>query len=72
MYRVLVVHKFFQNNLAVDKFHEPEYVSDYTEKLLVPMINKAIIANDLLLKTMGVYRQDLRNYKNQFDIHIEE
>lgn len=71
-YRIQVVHKIFQNNVVAKKFQEAENVRDYTEKRLVPMIDKAIETNDLLIKTIGVYREDLRNYKKQFDIPYEE
>lgn len=71
-YRIQVVHKIFQNNVVIKKFQEAEYVCDYTENRLVPMIDKAIIANELLLKTMGVYRENLHEYKRQFDILFDE
>lgn len=62
-YRIQVVHKIFQNNVVIKKFQETEYVRDYTDKRLIPMIDKAIITNELLIKTIGAYKEDLHAYK---------
>lgn len=71
-YRVLIVHKLFQNNIICKKLENADYVADYTEKRLIPMTNKAIVCNDLIIKIMNEYKLDLHNYKKQLGIPFEE
>jgi len=70
-YRIQLVHKIFQTNIVVDKLKEAEYVRDYTEKRIIPMTNKAIVVNELLIKTIGAYREDLYDYKKQYGVSLE-
>ena len=67
-YRVLIVHKVFQNNIISHALEDAQKVSDYNKQRLIPMTNKAIACNNLVIKIIGAYRDDLRSYKRQFNI----
>lgn len=69
-FRVKLVHKIFQNNIFVHKFDSPEYVREYTNKRIVPMINKAIELNKTILRIIDSYRSHLHNYKAQVGIPL--
>ena len=71
-YRVLIVHKIFQNNIICKELENADYVSDYTEKRLIPMTNEAVICNDLIIKVMNEYKSDLHDYKKQLGIPFKE
>ena len=71
-YRIQVVHKIFQNNIYAKTLQNVENVRNYTEERIIPMTNMAITVNELLIKTIGVYREDLHEYKKQFDIPFDE
>jgi hypothetical protein len=64
-YRILVVHKIFQNNIIVDKFKDSKYVMDYTNQRLLPMIEKVITINKMVIKVIEAYRDDLHKYKEE-------
>lgn len=64
-YRILVVHKIFQNNIIVDKFKDSKYVMDYTNHRLLPMIDKVTAINKMVIKVIETYRDDLRKYKEE-------
>lgn len=67
-YRILIVHKVFQNNIISHALDDAQKVSEYNKKRLIPMTDKAIAINDLVIKIIGAYRDDLRSYKRQFNI----
>ena len=71
-YRVLIVHKIFQNNIVCQKLENADYVADYTKKRLIPMTNKAVACNDLIIRIMNEYKSDLHEYKKQLGIPFEE
>ena len=64
-YRILVVHKIFQNNIIADKFKDSKYVMDYTNHRLLPMIDKVTAINKMVIKVIETYRDDLRKYKEE-------
>lgn len=64
-YRILVVHKIFQNNIIVDKFKDSKYVMDYTNQRLLPMIEKVININKMVIKMIEAYMDDLHKYKEE-------
>lgn len=67
-YRNLIVHKVFQNNIISHALEDSQKVSEYNKKRLIPMTDKAIAINDLVIKIIGAYRDNLRSYKRQFNI----
>ena len=67
-YRITVVHKIFQNNIVVDKFREPSFVKDYISHRLEPMTEKVILMNQLVIKIIGEYQEDLHSYKSSVGI----
>ena len=69
-YRVLIVHKIFQNNLISNKLNSAKNVQDYIDMRLLPMINKANEVNKCIIKIINLYRDDLRDYKKQVGIKI--
>lgn len=69
-YRILVVHKIFQNNIIVDKFKDSKYVMDYTNHRLLPMIDKVTAINKMVIKVIETYRDDLRKYKEEVGLSI--
>ncbi len=70
-YRVLIVHKIFQNNLISNKLNSAKNVQDYIDMRLLPMINKANEVNKCIIKIINLYRKDLRDYKKQVGIKIK-
>lgn len=64
-YRILVVHKIFQNNIIVDKFKDSKYVMDNTNQSLLPMIEKVININKMAIKMIEAYIDDLHKYKEE-------
>jgi hypothetical protein len=44
----------------------------YTKERLIPMSNKTIDLNKLVIGVLNVYRDDLHKYKKRFDIPFEE
>lgn len=70
-YRVLIVHKIFQNNLISNKLNSAKNVQDYIDMRLLPMINKANEVNKCIIKIINLYREDLRDYKKQVGIKIK-
>ena len=69
-YRILIVHKIFQNNLISNKLNSAKNVQDYIDKRLLPMISKANEVNKCIIKIINLYRDDLRDYKKQVGIKI--
>jgi hypothetical protein len=67
-YRVLIIHKIFQNNLISNKLNSAKNVQDYIDMRLLPMINKANEINKCIIKIIELYRDDLRSYKQQVGI----
>lgn len=70
-YRILVVHKIFQNNIVVDKFKDAKYVMEYTNQRLLPMIEKVTAINKMVIKVIEAYKEDLHKYKNDVGIVVE-
>ena len=71
-YRILVVHKIFQNNVITNSLSSAKTVQEYIDKRLLPMINKAEEINKLIVKIIDLYRKDLRAYKHQVGIEFNE
>lgn len=69
-YRILVVHKIFQNNIIVDKFKDSKYVMDYTNQRLLPMIEKVSTINKMVINVIETYRDDLHKYKEEVGLPI--
>ena len=67
-YRILVVHKIFQNNVITNSLSSAKTVQEYIDKRLLPMINKASKINEVIVKIIELYRNDLWDYKNQVGI----
>ncbi len=67
-YRILIVHKIFQNNVITNSLNSAETVQEYIDKRLLPMINKASEINKCIVKKIGIYRDNLRAYKKQVGI----
>lgn len=71
-YRVMIVHKIFQNNVISGNLSSAKTVQDYTNTRLIPMINKAVEINRLIIKIIDLYREDLHSYKKQVGIYVDE
>lgn len=71
-YRIMIVHKIFQNNIITDGLKEADAVNKYTQKRLIPMTNKTIEINRMVINIMNEYKTDLRSYKKQVNITVEE
>ena len=71
-YRILVVHKLFQNNVVTDSLRESKNVNDYMNERLIPMTNKTKCVNDLVIKIINAYKADLHAYKDQVGIEYEK
>ncbi len=69
-YRILIVHKIFQNNVISCNLQSAKTVQEYTDKRLLPMINKASETNKCIVKIIELYRDDLRAYKKQVGIEL--
>ena len=69
-YRILIVHKIFQNNIISNKLNSAKNVQDYIDMRLMPMINKASAVNKCIVKIIKLYRDDLRAYKKQVGIEV--
>lgn len=68
-YRILIVHKIFQNNLITSNLNSEKTVQDYTNMRLLPMINKANDVNKCIIKIICIYRDNLRAYKKRVGIN---
>lgn len=62
-YRILIVHKIFQNNVVSGNLCDSNTVNSYTKDKLLPMINKASEINKMIIRVIGLYQNDLRAYK---------
>lgn len=62
-YRILIVHKIFQNNVISDNLSDSKMVKGYIEERLIPMTNKAIEVNKMIIRVIELYRNDLQTYK---------
>ena len=71
-YRILVVHKLFQINVAVDKLRDSKNVLEYMNKRLIPMTNKTKSVNDMVINIINAYKEDLHTYKDQVGIEYEK
>lgn len=71
-FRNVVVHKIFQYNVINKQFEKPDFVNDYVEKRLIPMINDAMKINKMVIKIINLYKEDLHKYKREFNIPFEE
>ena len=69
-YRNLIVHKIFQNNVISCSLQSAQTVQEYIDKRLLPMINKTSETNKCIVKTIELYRDDLRDYKKQVGIEL--
>ena len=70
-FRVNLVHKIFQNNVIRHDFDSAEFVLEYTTKRIIPMTNKAIEINKVIIGIIDLYRTDLHDYKKQVGIEIK-
>lgn len=71
-YRILIVHKIFQNNVISDNLSDSKVVNSYIEERLIPMTNKAIDVNKMIIKVIELYRNDLRAYKAEVGVFDSE
>lgn len=71
-YRIQVVHMIFQNNIIVNKFKDSKYVLDYNQNHLIPMINITEANNDFVIKMINMYKESLREYKEQVGVAIPQ
>ena len=62
-YRILIVHKIFQNNIISGNLSNSKIVNSYIEEKLIPMTNKASEFNKMIIRMIELYRNDLRAYK---------
>lgn len=69
-YRVLLVHKIFQINIKINNLSSADTVQKYLQSRLIPMTNKALATNDLIIKTIRLYQSDLHAYKKQVGIPL--
>ena len=69
-FRVNLVHKIFQNNIIRHYFDSAEFVLEYTNKRIIPMTDKAIEINKVIIEIIDLYRNDLHDYKKQVGIKI--
>ena len=70
-YRILIVHQIFQNNISLDNFRNSKYVKEYMNKRLIPMTNKTIVVNDMVIDIINTYKDDLHKYKDQVGIKYD-
>lgn len=71
-FRVNLVHKIFQNNIVRHDFDSAEFVLEYTNKRIIPMMNKAIEINKTIIGIIDLYRTDLHDYKRQVGMELKE
>ena len=71
-FRVNLVHKIFQNNIIRHDFDSAEFVLEYTNKRIIPMTNRAVDNNRLLISIIDIYKNDLRTYKKNLGILFQE
>lgn len=71
-FRVNLVHKIFQNNIVRHDFDSAEFVLEYTNKRIIPMMNKAIEINKTIIGIIDLYRTDLHDYKRQVGTELKE
>ena len=69
-FRVNLVHKIFRNNIIRHDFDSAEFVLEYTNKRIIPMTNKAIEINKVIIGIIDLYRSDLHNYKAQVGLSL--
>ena len=69
-YRNTLVHKVFQINIHTNSLQSAQTVKDYLNNRLVPMTKKAFALNDLIIKTLRLYQEDLHDYKKQVGIPV--
>lgn len=69
-YRIIVVHQLFQNNVLLDSLRKSNYVKEYLDKRIIPMTNKTIIVNDMVIKIINEYKNDLHKYKKKVGIDM--
>ena len=68
-YRIMIVHKIFQNNIETGALSDSATVLNYLNQKLIPMTDETKALNDLIIKMIKVYREDLHLYKNQFSLN---
>ncbi len=62
-YRILIVHKIFQNNVISGNLSDSKTLNSYIKERLIPMTNKASEINKMIIRVIELYRNDLRVYK---------
>lgn len=62
-YRILIVHKIFQNNVISGNLSDSKTVNIYIKERLIPMTNKASKINKMIIRVIELYRNDLQAYK---------
>lgn len=67
-YRIQVVHKIFQNNVITGNLGDSEIVRSYVGTRLIPMTDKAVETNALIIKEITKYQVTLHGYKKQVGI----
>lgn len=69
-YRIKLVHIIFQNNVMTQYLVSSENVQKYINEQLIPMTNKADEVNQLIIRVIEHYRNDLHVYKKSVGIKI--
>ena len=64
-YRILIVHKIFQNNVISGNLSNSKTLNSYIEERLIPMTNKALEINKMIIRVIELYRNNLRGYKEK-------
>lgn len=67
-YRIQVVHKIFQNNVITGNLGDSEIVRLYVGTRLIPMTDKAVETNALIIKEITKYQVTLYGYKKRVGI----
>ena len=69
-FRIIIVHKIFQKNVISHSLESAHLVLDYTNKRIIPMTNKAIEINKIIIDEIDLYRNNLHNYKTRVGIAL--
>ena len=67
-YRIQVVHKIFRNNVITGNLGDSEIVRLYVGTRLIPMTDKAVETNALIIKEITKYQVTLYGYKKRVGI----
>lgn len=64
-YRILIVHKIFQNNIISGNLRDSAIVHNYIENRLIPITNQANDINKEIIEFIKLYQNKLQTYKEQ-------